>query len=164
MTDSFNVKIRPVTASDDVYLAPIIRGALIEFNANKPGTVYFEDSTNHLSKLFSIPRAAYFVVHEGDTVAGGAGIYPTEGLADDTCELAKMYLAPPFRKMGYGNLLMNRCIEEARAFDYKYLYLETMPELKAAIAFYRKTGFYHLDAPMGNSGHTGCDVWMRMEL
>lgn len=164
MTEPVNYKILPVTASDDGPLASIIRASLTEFNANKPGTVYFEDSTNHLSKLFSIPRSAYFVIHEGGIIAGGAGIYPTDGLSSDTCELAKMYLAPSFRKKGYGSVLMRRCIKEARESGYKYIYLETMPELKAAIAFYRKTGFYFLDGPIGNSGHTGCDIWMKMEL
>lgn len=164
MTTAREVAILPITAKDDLQLAAIVRSSLKEFNANKPGTVYFDESTDHLSELFSAPGAAYFVVHEKNITGGGAGIYPTSGLPEDTCELAKMYLAPSFRKKGYANILMHRCIEKAREFGYKFMYLETMPELKDAIAFYKKTGFHFLDKPMGNSGHTGCDLWMKMEL
>lgn len=162
--DDRSYVLLPVTPADDKDLAVIIRSSLKEFGANKPGTVYFDDSTYHLSRLFTAPRSAYFVVHERDAVAGGAGVFPTSGLPEDTCELSKMYLAPSFRGRGYGDILIHRCIEKAREFGYNYMYLETMPELKSAISLYEKTGFHFLDGPMGNSGHTGCDIWMRMEI
>jgi putative acetyltransferase len=39
-----------------------------------------------------------------------------------------------------------------------------MPELKQALSIYAKFGFGYLPAPMGNSGHTGCSLWMLKEL
>jgi putative acetyltransferase len=39
-----------------------------------------------------------------------------------------------------------------------------MPELKQAITLYEKSGFAYLHAPMGNSGHTGCGIWMSKVL
>ena len=44
------------------------------------------------------------------------------------------------------------------------LYLETMPELIVAIPMYEKFGFTYLKGPLGNSGHTGCAIWMLKEL
>jgi len=44
------------------------------------------------------------------------------------------------------------------------MYLESMPELVNAIAMYEKNGFTHISQPMGNSGHTGCEVWMMKDL
>jgi putative acetyltransferase len=38
--------------------------------------------------------------------------------------------------------------------------LESMPELTNAIAMYIKNGFTNIVGPLGNSGHTGCEVWM----
>ena len=35
-----------------------------------------------------------------------------------------------------------------------------MPELKQALSVYEKFGFEYLKGPMGNSGHTGCSLWM----
>jgi len=38
---------------DNAAIAKIIRNSLEEFNAVKKGTVYFDVSTDHLSKLFA---------------------------------------------------------------------------------------------------------------
>ena len=46
----------------------------------------------------------------------------------------------------------------------KKIYLETMPELKQALHVYEKFGFEYLNGPMGNSGHTGCSLWMLKEI
>lgn len=159
---SFQIAL--INKSDNREMARIIRSSLKEFNANKPGTVYFDESTDNLSQIFTKPRSAYFVIHDRGQVAGGAGIYPTEGLSSDTCELVKMYLDTSFRKKGYGSILMHSCLEKAKEFGYKKVYLETMPELKEAISFYQRTGFEFLQKPLGNSGHTGCDIWMQKVL
>ena len=39
-----------------------------------------------------------------------------------------------------------------------------MPELKLALRIYEKFGFEYLSAPIGNSGHFGCDLWMIKKL
>lgn len=153
-------EIAPVAPADDTALGHIIRNCLAEYSANKPGTVYYEESTDHLSELFAATRAAYFVLHESGKVSGGAGIFPTDGLPTDTCELAKMYLSPGARKKGYAHKLLDKCIARARELGYKTMYLETLSELTDAISFYEKMGFTFLKHPIGNSGHTGCDVWM----
>lgn len=162
MENSF--RIREIKESDDAALASIIRGSLEEFKANKPGTVYFDKATDHLSRGFQIHSAAYFVAVENGEIAGGGGFYPTEGLKKDTCELVKMYLSASYRKKGYGQLLLTKCMEEAKLYGYKNMYIETLPELTNAIELYKKNGFHFLDTPLGNSGHTGCDIWMLRSL
>jgi putative acetyltransferase len=75
--------IRPIEPKDNAALATIIRTALEEFNANKPGTVYFDASTDDLYNLFqNHDKAKYFVAEHNDEILGGAGIYPTEGLPE----------------------------------------------------------------------------------
>lgn len=157
-------RIREIKPDDDPFLAKIIRNALEEFGANKPGTVYFDESTDHLSRLFCAKRSAYFVLEIDGIIAGGAGFFPTEGLDNSTCELVKMYLAPEFRKKGLGKSLIEHCMQAAKSAGYKKMYLETMPELKSAIAVYKKFGFTNLPSALGNSGHTGCDLWMIKDL
>ena len=39
-----------------------------------------------------------------------------------------------------------------------------MPELDIAVGMYEKMGFKHLEKPLGNSGHFGCNLWMEKEL
>lgn len=159
------ITIRPIEPADNMALANIIRRSLEEFGANRPGTVYFDDSTDHLFELFhSTPGSAYFIAEKDGIILGGAGIFPTEGLPEQTCELVKMYLSPAARGLGLGRNMINRCLETAAANGYTAVYLETMPELKKAVSVYEKFGFRYLDGPMGNSGHNGCDIWMIKEL
>lgn len=156
--------IRPIDPADNAALAIIIRSSLAEFGANKPGTVFFDTSTDHLYELFRHPGSAYLVAEENGLLLGGAGIFPTAGLPEKCCELVKMYLQPEARGKGLGRKLISICLEKATAMGYQQVYLETMPELRKAVAVYEKFGFRYLNGPLGQSGHFGCDVWMLKEL
>ena len=113
---------------------------------------------------FQVKNASYFVLEENGNLAGGCGFYPTEGLPPDTCELVKMYLSAKYRKKGFGQLLLDKSIVEARRAGYSSMYIETLPELKNAIELYKKNGFHFIEKPLGNSGHSGCDVWMLKDI
>ena len=159
-----NMTIRLIGPADNAALAIIIRNALTEFNANKPGTVYFDESTDHLYELFQTGKGIYHVAVMNEQIVGGAGIYHTEGLDANTCELVKMYLSPIVRGKGLGKLLLQECLNAAKKAGYKKVYLETMPELNVAVPMYEKYGFTYLKGPLGNSGHNGCDIWMEIEV
>jgi putative acetyltransferase len=157
--------LRPIALEDNASMARIIRDALTEFGANKPGTVFYDESTDHLFELFQAQaRAAYWVAEKDGMVVGGAGIYPTDGLPVTTCELVKMYLSPAVRGLGLGRNMIYHCLQKAQAIGFIQVYLETMPELKQAVKVYEKFGFSYLQGPMGNSGHNGCDIWMLKTL
>jgi putative acetyltransferase len=157
--------IRTIRQDDNPALATIIRDTLKEFNANKPGTVYFDDSTDHLFEVFSAAsKSIYYVATWNGEIMGGSGIYPTPDLPEGTCELVKLYLSPAARGKGIGKKLLERSIAVAKEMGYTKIYLETMPELTVAIPMYEKSGFTYLTAAQGNSGHTGCDVWMIKDL
>ena len=133
---------------------------MAEFGVNRPNTVYYDPTTNTLFELFQKERAIYNVAEINNEIVGGAGVYPTDGLPNDTCELVKMYLVPRARGLGLGRILIEKCLQQAKELGYKKVYLESMPELKQALKVYAKFGFEYLKGPMGNSGHTGCDLWM----
>jgi putative acetyltransferase len=155
------VVIRPIEREDNVAIAAIIRQSLEEFNANKPGTVYFDASTDHLFELFeATPGSAYFIATIDEKILGGAGLFPTEGLPNGICELVKMYLTKSARGIGLGRKMIDYCLIKAQQMGYSQVYLETMPELHQAVKVYEKFGFSYLNGPMGNSGHNGCDIWM----
>ena len=160
-----DIRIRPLEERDNAVLAQIIRSTLVEFGANHPGTVYYDEETDRLHSVFSAaPRSAYFVAEKDGALLGGGGIYPTAGLPEDTCELVKMYLLPEGRGLGLGRKLIELCISTAKEKGFTRIYLETMPELKLALNAYAKLGFRYLDGPMGSSGHFGCELWMLKEL
>ena len=159
-----NIFIRNIQPADNPFLSKIVKNTLAEFGANRPGTVYYDPTTDALYELFQEKRAAYFVAELNGIIVGGGGIYPTDGLPSDTCELVKMYLLPQARGTGLGRILIEKSLAFAKKTGYKQVYLETMPELKQALNIYAKFGFQYLKGPMGNSGHTGCSLWMLKSL
>jgi len=158
------VIIRDLQKEDNPALAKVVKDTLAEFGANHPNTVYYDPTTDTLFEVFQTPRSKYFLAELNNKIVGGGGIYPTDGLPPDTCELVKMYLLPEARGKGLGRTLIEKCIEAAAENGFKNIYLETMPELKQALSVYEKFGFEYLQGPMGNSGHTGCSLWMLKQL
>ncbi|MFN2456719.1 MAG: GNAT family N-acetyltransferase [Chitinophagaceae bacterium] len=158
------INIRTIQPQDNSALANVVRSTLKEFDANHPGTVYYDPTTDNLFELFQEPRSVYYVVEKENTIVGGGGIFPSQGLPPDTCELVKMYLLPYARGIGLGKILIEKCIAFASEAGYQFIYLETMPELKKALSIYEKFGFQFIDQPMGNTGHYGCELWMLKRL
>lgn len=160
-----NINIRNIRKEDNASLAVIIRQTLKEFGAAKPGTVYYDPTTDDLFQLFSsTPGSVYLVAESAGKLLGGGGIFPSPGLPVDTCELVKMYLLPEVRGIGLGRKIIEACIAFAKEASYKNIYIESMPELKQALKTYEKFGFIYLDGPIGNTGHFGCELWMLKKL
>lgn len=158
------MQIRRIEQKDNRKIAQIIRQVLEEFDTAREGTVYTDKTTDYLSDVFQKAGSAYWVAEEYGIISGGAGIYPTEDLDHDTCELVKMYLLPAYRRKGLGQSLLDHCLSYAVDTGYRKCYIETMPELTGAIQLYLKNGFEPLYAPLGNSGHHGCSMWFIKDL
>ncbi len=156
--------IRPIQPEDNSPLATIIRDTFVEYKASTAGTVYEDPTTDDLYRLFRQEKSVCWVAAIDENIAGCAGIYPTDGLPDGCCEFVKFYIAPPARGKGLGYQLMNRCIAHAKALNFKQVYLESLPLFSNAIRLYQKAGFRTLSAPLGNSGHYGCTIWMIIDL
>src|SRR5688572_19207346 len=136
--------IRRLEERDNKQVATIIRSVLKEFGAAKPGTVYYDPTTDDLYGLFKESNSIYFIAEKGGEIVGGSGIYPTPNLPADCCELVKLYLLPQGRGSGLGKALMQKCFEAARERGFKRVYLETLPELHIAVGLYEKMGFAYL--------------------
>ncbi|MCE2843600.1 MAG: GNAT family N-acetyltransferase [Chitinophagaceae bacterium] len=159
------IQIRPIEQKDNLDIAKVIRGALEEFGANKPGTVYFDPTTDALFELFNnTPGSYYYIATIDNNVVGGAGIFPTDNLPEGTCELVKLYLHKDARGTGLGKQLLNTAMQWAKENGYTQVYLESMPELSKAVTIYENVGFKRIHQPLGNSGHCGCDIWMVKNL
>ena len=159
-----NIIIRTIIPEDNNTIATIIRSSLTEFGANKPGTVFTDETTDNLYDLFKKKDSIYYIAERDKEILGGGGIFPSNGLPEGVCELVKMYLKKEARGLGLGKELINKCLEYAAATGYQKVYIESMPELRKAVSIYEKFGFTYLDGPLGNTGHYGCEVWMVKEL
>lgn len=155
---------RELQRDDNPHIARIIRDTLTELDVVKPGTVYFDPTTDDLYTLFSNSKSHYTVVEIDGVVVGGGGIFPTEDLPNDMCELVKVYLIPTARGKGIGKRLILYCLEKARNMGFNAVYLESLKEQHFAVRLYESIGFKHLDAPLGQSGHFACSFWMLKTL
>jgi len=158
------VVYREVKEKDNAILASMIRQVFEEHNAPKAGTVYSDPTTDRLYQLFQTPASVLWVAEIDHIPFGCCGIYPTIGLDPDCAELVKFYLAKETRGLGIGKTLMQRCIASAQNHGYKKLYLESMPHFSKAVSIYTRLGFRKLSLPLGNSGHTTCNIWMLLDL
>lgn len=153
-----------MVASDNPVLAGMIREVFDEHGAPREGTVYSDPTTDNLYELFQARQSVLWVAETEKGIAGCCGIYPTQGLDEGCAELVKFYLAKDARGKGIGRELMQTCIDSAKTFGYRQLYLESFPEFSKAVGIYEKQGFVRIDHPMGQSGHVSCTVWMVKEI
>jgi putative acetyltransferase len=158
------ITYRNIEEKDNKEIACLIRTVFREFQIDRPGTVYYDLTTDNLSELFKKPGSVYWLAEVDGTMAGGCGIYPTPDLPAGCAELVKFYLLSSWRGKGIGRMLMEKCIESARQMGYRQLYLESLPELEKAVSMYLKSGFRHIPHALGNSGHFGCNIWMVKDL
>lgn len=158
------ITIRNIQSSDNQVLAKIIRTSLEEHDLARPGTVYTDPTTDDLSKVFKTPGSVYLVAEEDGIILGGCGIFPTKGLPAGHAELVKLYLRKETRGKKLGFELITRSMDWAAEFGYTHIYLETFAELASAVGLYKTLGFQNLMAPMGESGHDACEIWMLKKL
>lgn len=159
------ITIRPIQPEDNKILAETIRSCFHDFEVkNKNGTVYTDPTTDDLYALFKTPKSVLWVAEADDEIVGCCGIFPTENLPDGCTELVKFYIGKKGRGKGIGRLLLEKTIASAKDLGYSQIYLESIPEFSTAVSIYEKQGFEYLDAPLGNTGHDGCNLWMLKQM
>lgn len=77
-------------------------------------------------------------------------------------EFTKMAVADSEKGKGYGNLLMQHCIDEAKKVGFKILYLYSNTKLVPAINLYKKFGF--IEVPVEQSAYERCNIKMIKHL
>lgn len=158
------IGIREIQEQDNAQIAAVIREVFISDDYPKTGTAFADKQLDFMFEAYDKPRAAYFVVELDGKIVGGAGISQLDNSNENVCELQKMYFLREARGKGIGNQMIQKCLEKATELGYEKCYLETLPEMLAAQHLYKKAGFEYLCAPMGNTGHTTCPVWMIKSL
>ena len=162
-------QIRLIQPEDNQAAAKIIRGVLAEFGCSGPGYACNDPEMDDLYSAYQCDRRKYWVIYNqvtGDLVGCG-GFSQLKGTSKEEkiCELQKLYILPTHRGLGLGKELLILCIQEAKLAGYKYMYLESLPQLKQAVNLYKKFRFEFIDKPMGNTGHNEkCSIFMLCKL
>ncbi|BBG60253.1 Uncharacterized N-acetyltransferase YsnE [Providencia rustigianii] len=155
------VQVRPIEAKDNSGIAAVIREVSAEhgLTADK-GYAVADPILDTLFEVYNQPRSAYWVVEMEGKIVGGGGISQLAGGDNQTAELQKMYLSSVLRGKGLAKKIVLMSLEFAKQQGYTRCYLETTKELQAAIKLYEKLGFEFIDEPLGNTGHSDCEIRM----
>jgi GNAT superfamily N-acetyltransferase len=100
-----------------------------------------------------------FLAQDGDTIVGSSALIKEH---DGVYELAKMSVAIPYRGQGLSKILIERCIEQARAENAVRIELFSSSKLQPALRLYEQYGFQHI--PLEDSPFETADVKMMLEL
>lgn len=145
---------------DNPAVGRIIRDVMTEFGAVGCNFSISDPEVDAMYEAYPQPAAAFFVVEACGRVLGCGGMGPLQGGPADVCELRKMYFLPGLRGTGMGTKLLATILDAARQAGYRRCYLETLGNMTGARRLYLKHRFEPLDAPLGNTGHSGCNAWM----
>lgn len=100
----------------------------------------------------------YFIL-ENDTAKGTFALMYNEY---EELEFTKMAVDESAQGKGFGNLLMQHCIDKAKEMGAENLILYSSRKLTPAISLYRKFGFTEI--PVGKSEYARCDIKMIKKL
>jgi putative acetyltransferase len=100
----------------------------------------------------------YLAQCDGRVVGSAALIKEHDGVY----ELAKMTVAEAYQKRGISKVLLEKCLEKAKALKATKVTLFSNHQLKAALALYEKYGFQHV--PVVDSPFLTADVKMELVL
>ena len=155
-----SIKIRSIQEEDNPIVARLIREVLLGLGVPKVGTAYADPSLDCLNKDYQDNRSNYYLFEVNSKIVGGAGIAPLSAEDSEICELQKMYFLDEARGKGWGQMMMDQCLNFAKENNFKAVYIETLPSMKAAQKLYVKNGFEYINYRLGNTGHFSCTVWM----
>ena len=156
--------IRIIEERDNVAVASIIREVMPEFGAGGAGFAIHDKEVDNMFEAYNTSKCSYIVCEDNGIVVGGAGIAPLTGGDGSVCELKKMYFKKEGRGRGYGQQVLQQCINKARDLGYKKCYLETFNTMAGAMKLYERSGFHLISGPLGNTGHFACDRFYILDL
>lgn len=84
------------------------------------------------------PRGAFYLVHVDGKLAAMGGLRP---LGNGVCEIKRIYVRPDFRGLQLGQSLLQRLLDDAQAFGYQHVCLDSAPFMQSAQRIYAAAGF-----------------------
>ncbi len=92
---------------------------------------------------YAPPRGELLLATVGGRLAGCVALRP---LAEDACEMRRLFVRHQFRGKGVGKRLALAVIDAARDAGYRFVRLNISPWMEEATAVYRSLGFRESEA------------------
>jgi len=136
------IRLHDATSDADIAVA---RGLLVayqvEFAAWTAECLRLQDYPAELAGLpgrYAAPGGCLLLANVGDRPAGCLGL---REIGPGLGELKRLFVVPEHRGRGVGGRLIAGAIDRARRIGHARLVLDTRPEMRDALALYRRFGF-----------------------
>jgi ribosomal protein S18 acetylase RimI-like enzyme len=134
------VKLRRYQPGDYQSLLSFLKDAFAEM-----GNEFLLDGKDSdirdIERVYLQNRGSFYVIDNQGEIRGCVGV---RRFSDEIAELKRLYIARECRGLGLGHALCVNAINDARNFGYKFLRLDTITKSQAALALFRKLGFYEI--------------------
>jgi len=137
-----DVEIRFVKEEDVPVVVALVRDVLSEHGLKFGEGAKTDEEVTRLPASYASGGGAFWVAVRQGVILGTCGVFP---VAPKTYELRKMYLLPAARGLGLGKKLLDEAVRWVRAQGGERIVLDTVHEMKRAIAFYEANGFVRDD-------------------
>jgi putative acetyltransferase len=153
------IEINEATSQTDINA---VGELLLEYQQALGIDLSFQDFASEVRNLpgeYGPPRGRLLLARGDGEAAGCIALRP---VAQDVCEMKRLYVRPQFRAAGAGRLLAERLIADARAMGYRRMYLDTLPSMSKAQRLYESLGFRDIPPyrhnPVAGTRYLGLDL------
>ncbi|MCC6574864.1 MAG: GNAT family N-acetyltransferase [Planctomycetes bacterium] len=119
----------------------------------------FEAELAALPGIYAPPQGRLFL---GEVDGKAAGCIALKPLTQGICEMKRLYVRPEFRGKQVGRKLAGHLIAEAHKAGYRAMRLDTIADMKAAIALYESLGFKRIEAYYRNPIANACFLELKL--
>jgi len=84
----------------------------------------------------------YLIIYVAEVDRRLCGLVAIKKVDAKTTKLKRMYILPSCQRKGIGKELLDKVVEFSKVEGFKEIILTTYPEMKSAVEFYKKHGFY----------------------
>jgi putative acetyltransferase len=115
----------------------------------------------HIKERYNKSSGCFWVAEDNNKIVGTTGIRKLAQFHQPTCELKRMYVSKPYRRVGIAQKMLDTAIEFAGTSGYSRIFLDSSRWLTAARSLYLKNGF--VDIERYNDNYRA-DVFMQKQL
>ena len=119
----------------------------------------YDSEIENIKEKYGLPYGRLYIAYSDNQAVGCIAL---RKINEVECEMKRLYVRPQFRGNGIAKSLVRLIVNDARKIGYKYMLLDTLPGLKAAVRLYENFGFYRIspynDSPVENT------IFMKLDI